>query len=201
MTSSLSRKLAVSIERWPIAGSFIISRGAKTEAITVVATVSHGGENGRGECVPYPRYGETPEATLEALNAMQEPLANGLDRAALQTAMPAGAARNALDCALLDLEAKSARQRVWTLLGRPAPRPCTTAYTISLGTPTSRPLKATRASSTRICGSTRRRSASAARPVTTDRRRACQPREGTQARRRASNAGASRDERGRGDPC
>src|SRR3954453_11866704 len=135
MTSSVSRKLAASVERWPIAGSFTISRGAKTEAVTVVATVSHDGESGRGECVPYPRYGETPEATLEALNAMQEPLARGLDRMALQAAMPAGAARNALDCALLDLEAKRAGQRVWTLLGRPAPRPCTTAFTISLGTP------------------------------------------------------------------
>jgi L-Ala-D/L-Glu epimerase / N-acetyl-D-glutamate racemase len=135
MTSSLSRKLAASIERWPIAGAFTISRGAKTEAITVVATVSDDGQTGRGECVPYPRYGETPEATLEALNAMQEPLARGLDRTALQAAMPAGAARNALDCALLDLEAKSSGQRVWTLLGRPAPRPCTTAFTISLGTP------------------------------------------------------------------
>ena len=79
--------------------------------------------------------GETPEVTLEALNAMQEPLARGLDRTALQAAMPAGAARNALDCALLDLEAKNAGQRAWTLLGRPAPRPCTTAFTISLATP------------------------------------------------------------------
>src|SRR6187431_853634 len=135
MTSSLSRKLAVSIERWPIAGAFTISRGAKTEAITVVATVRGDGQTGRGECVPYPRYGETPEATLEALNAMQEPLARGLDRTALQRAMPAGAARNALDCALLDLEAKAGGQRVWSLLGRPAPIACVTAYTISLGTP------------------------------------------------------------------
>src|SRR5215211_5576328 len=107
MTSSLSRKLAVSIERWPIAGAFTISRGAKTEAITVVAEISHDGHTGRGECVPYPRYGETPEATLAALLAMQEPLSRGLDRTALQAAMPPGAARNALDCALLDLEAKS----------------------------------------------------------------------------------------------
>ena len=101
----------------------------------MVATVSHGNHIGRGECVPYPRYGETPEATLEALTAMQEPLSRGLDRTALQAAMPPGAARNALDCALLDLEAKCAGQRVWTLLGRPTPRPCTTAFTISLGTP------------------------------------------------------------------
>src|SRR3979490_540574 len=135
MSSSKSPTLAARIERWPIAGAFTISRGAKTEAVTVVATVSHDGESGRGECVPYPRYGETPEATLEALNAMQEPLARGLDRMALQAAMPAGAARNALDCALLDLEAKSCGQRVWTLLGRPAPRSRITAYTISLASP------------------------------------------------------------------
>ena len=136
MTSTISRQLAARVERWPIAGSFTISRGAKTEAVTVVAEVSHGGHTGRGECVPYPRYGETPDATLAALQAMREPLARGgLDRTALQAAMPAGAARNALDCALLDLEAKSLSRRAWTLLGRPAPRPCTTAFTISLGTP------------------------------------------------------------------
>src|SRR5882757_1036433 len=131
----LARQLAAVIERWPIAGSFTISRGAKTEAVTVVAEVSQGGRSGRGECVPYPRYGETPEATLAALVAMQEPLSRGLDRMALQAAMPPGAARNALDCALLDLQAKTAGQRAWTLLGRPAPRPCTTAFTISLGSP------------------------------------------------------------------
>ena len=113
--------LSARIERWPIAGSFTISRGAKTEAVTVVAEVSRGGLTGRGECVPYPRYGETPEATLAALQAMQEPLRRGLDRQALQAAMPPGAARNALDCALLDLEAKTSGQRVWNLLGRPAP--------------------------------------------------------------------------------
>jgi L-alanine-DL-glutamate epimerase-like enolase superfamily enzyme len=135
MTSSKSPTLAARIERWPIAGSFTISRGAKTEAVTVVAEVSRGGLTGRGECVPYPRYGETPEATLAALQAMQEPLRRGLDRRALQAAMAPGAARNALDCALLDLEAKTSGQRAWNLLGRPAPKACTTAYTISLGSP------------------------------------------------------------------
>ena len=135
MTSSQFPRLAARIERWPIAGAFTISRGAKTEAVTVVAELSHHEHTGRGECVPYPRYGETPEATLAALEAMAESLAQGLDRQALQAAMPPGAARNALDCALLDLEAKTAGQRVWALLGRPAPKPCTTAYTISLGTP------------------------------------------------------------------
>ena len=135
MTSSQSSPLSARIERWPIAGSFAISRGAKTEAVIVVAEVSRGGRAGRGECVPYPRYGETPEATLAALQAMREPLSRGLDRAALQSAMPPGAARNALDCALLDLEAKTGGQRVWDLLGRPAPGPCITAYTISLASP------------------------------------------------------------------
>jgi len=127
--------LSARIERWPIAGSFTISRGAKTEAVTIVAEVSRGSHIGRGECVPYPRYGETPEATLATLQAIQEPLSRGLDRQTLQAAMPPGAARNALDCALLDLEAKACGKRAWDLLGRPAPKACITAYTISLGTP------------------------------------------------------------------
>ena len=68
--------LSARIERWPIAGSFTISRGAKTEAVTVVAELSRAGLTGRGECVPYPRYGETAEATLNALQAMQEPVSS-----------------------------------------------------------------------------------------------------------------------------
>jgi L-alanine-DL-glutamate epimerase-like enolase superfamily enzyme len=135
MTSMKFASLAARIERFPIAGSFTISRGAKTEAVTVVAEASRDGLTGRGECVPYPRYGETPEATLGALQAMQQAVAEGLTRQALQAAMPAGAARNALDCALIDLEAKAAGQRAWNLLGRPVPGERTTAYTISLGTP------------------------------------------------------------------
>jgi L-alanine-DL-glutamate epimerase-like enolase superfamily enzyme len=133
MTSVKFPTLAVNIVRWPIAGAFTISRGAKTEAVTVVAEVSQDGLTGRGECVPYPRYGETPEATLEALQAMQEAIAQGLDRRGLQAAMPARAARNALDCALIDLEAKRQGLRVWSLLGQPEPKPCITAFTISLG--------------------------------------------------------------------
>src|SRR4051812_34231699 len=133
MTSSQSPLLlAARIERWPIAGAFAISRGAKTEAVTVVAEISAGGHTGRGECVPYARYGEGAETTLAAILSMQERLTGRFSRKALQAALPAGAARNALDCALLDLEAKHGGQRVWELLGRPAPRPCTTAFTISL---------------------------------------------------------------------
>src|SRR3954471_17104439 len=139
MTSGQSREfdrqLVARVERWPIAGAFTISRGAKTEAVTVVAQISHGGHTGRGECVPYPRYGQTPEATLAAVLAAQQALRKGLSREALQRALPAGAARNALDCALLDLEAKTRGQRAWELLSGPPPRPCTTAFTISVGTP------------------------------------------------------------------
>jgi L-Ala-D/L-Glu epimerase / N-acetyl-D-glutamate racemase len=139
--STLALRFETRIESWPIAGSFTISRGAKREAVTVVAEVSQEGLTGRGECVPYSRYGETPEATVKALQsidvlgALGDGLQRGLAREALQAVMPPGAARNALDCALIDLEAKRGGQRAWALLGRSAPRPCTTAYTISLGTP------------------------------------------------------------------
>jgi len=127
--------LAARIERFAIAGSFTISRGAKTEAVLVVAELNDGAHNGRGECVPYPRYNETPDAALNALQGLQGAVAGGLDRQALQAALPAGAARNALDCAFLDLEAKRAGRRAWDLLGRAEPKPCITAYTISLGSP------------------------------------------------------------------
>jgi L-Ala-D/L-Glu epimerase len=135
-----SLTLAARIERWPIAGGFTISRGAKTEAVVIVAEVSRQGLNGkaiigRGECVPYARYNETPEATLAAILSLQDALHGGLDRQALQSQMRPGAARNALDCALWDLDARVAKKRIWELLGRPEPRPLTTAYTISLGTP------------------------------------------------------------------
>lgn len=135
MNSLIAPELTGRIERWPIAGAFTISRGAKTEAIVVVAELRSGDHFGRGECVPYARYGETPEAALAALETMRAPLAGGLDRSALQAAMQPGAARNALDCALVDLEAKISGKRAWELFGSAAPRAATTAYTISLGTP------------------------------------------------------------------
>jgi len=135
MTSGKVPRLEARIERWPIAGSFTISRGAKTEAVVVVATVTQGNTTGRGECVPYPRYGETPEATLASIMAMTDAIGRGLDRDALQAAMPPSAARNALDCALLDLEAKQTGKRIWDHLGRATPRASVTAYTISLGSP------------------------------------------------------------------
>jgi L-alanine-DL-glutamate epimerase-like enolase superfamily enzyme len=137
---SASERLSAAIETWPIAGAFTISRGAKRDAVVVVATVRRGERTGRGECVPYPRYGETPEATLQAIDAvLQTP---SLDRAALAAAMPPSAARNALDCALWDLEAKSTGQPAWRLAGVPEPRPLLTCYTISLASPMEMAMKA-----------------------------------------------------------
>jgi L-alanine-DL-glutamate epimerase-like enolase superfamily enzyme len=125
--------LSVHIERWPIAGSFAISRGTKSEAVVVVAELSQGAHRGRGECVPYARYGETPEGVAAAIEALD--LRHGLDRERLCGLLPPGAARNALDCALWDLEAKRSRRPVHALAGLAPPRPLTTAFTISLDTP------------------------------------------------------------------
>jgi L-alanine-DL-glutamate epimerase-like enolase superfamily enzyme len=127
--------LSVKLERWPIRGAFTISRGAKTEALVVVAQLDEAGLSGRGECVPYARYNESVDSVAAALDAMREPLSHGLDRAGLQKAMPPGAARNALDCAFWDLEAKRSGLAAHTLAQIPALQPVTTAYTISLGTP------------------------------------------------------------------
>jgi len=127
--------LAVRTERWPIAGTFSISRGAKTEAVVVVAELRDGRHRGRGECVPYGRYDETVSGVVNAIAAMAQPLAEGLDREGLQRALPAGAARNALDCAFWDLEAKRSGKRAYELAGLPAPHPLRTAYTLSLSTP------------------------------------------------------------------
>ncbi len=127
--------LSVRIERWPLAGAFTISRGSKTEAVVVVAELNDGTRRGRGECVPYARYGETPDGIVAAIEALRRPLGKGLARAALQGAMPFGAARNALDCAHWDFEAKKNGQRAHQLAGLAAPEPCVTAYTISLAPP------------------------------------------------------------------
>ena len=127
--------LSVHVEHWPIAGSFTISRGAKSEAVVVIAELSDGAHHGRGECVPYARYGESVEGVITALQAMSGAIAGGLDRDALQSAMPPGAARNALDCAFWDFSAKRAGQPVHQLLGLPVPKPVNTAYTISLASP------------------------------------------------------------------
>ncbi len=128
-------ELSIRIERWPIAGAFTISRGSKTEAVVVVAELSDGTHRGRGESVPYARYGETPDGIVAAIEALRPALRQGLDRPALQGALPAGAARNALDCAYWDVNAKAAGRRVHELAGLVAPMPRVSAYTISLASP------------------------------------------------------------------
>ncbi|MBI4724476.1 MAG: dipeptide epimerase [Rhodomicrobium sp.] len=129
------RRLEVRIESWPVAGTFTISRGSRTEARVVVAAIDDNGLTGRGECVPYARYGETVDGVAAQIEAMAEAISAGASRARLLTLLPAGAARNALDCALWDLEAKKSGKRFWTLAGLPRPRPVITAYTLSLGAP------------------------------------------------------------------
>jgi L-Ala-D/L-Glu epimerase len=127
--------LALAVSRWPLAARFSISRGAKTEAEVIVAEIQDGDLRGRGECVPYARYGETLDSVRAAIEALAARIGEGLERDALQSALPAGAARNAIDCALWDLAAKRAGKRAWEIAGLPAPAPVLTAYTISLDTP------------------------------------------------------------------
>ena len=129
------RDLNVSVERFPIRGGFTISRGAKHEAVVVVATISDGASSGRGECVPYPRYGESVEGVMHAIEACGPAIATGLDRTGLQALLPAGAARNALDCALWDLEAKISGRSAAELAGLAPLSAVETAFTISLASP------------------------------------------------------------------
>lgn len=128
---------SVDVESWPIAGSFVISRGSRTEAHVVVVTLRDGAWEGHGECVPYARYGETVEGVVTTIRAALETISGPPDREALRAAMPPGAARNAIDCALWDLEAKRSGVSVAATLGIVAPKALITAYTLSLGTPES----------------------------------------------------------------
>ena len=122
-------KTITSIERWPLARPFTIARGSKSEAEVVVATISDGTLEGRGECVPYPRYGESAAQVAAAIDGFDGPF----ERDALLRQMPAGAARNAIDCALWDLAAKRGGCSAWQLAGiEPPANAVTTAYTLSL---------------------------------------------------------------------
>src|SRR5690606_4616451 len=106
-SSFMKRDLFVEAERFPLAAAFTISRGSKTEAAVVTCTITEADKAGRGECVPYGRYGETIESVIAEIEAAREAIMAGMSREELQTTMKAGAARNAVDCALWDLEAKS----------------------------------------------------------------------------------------------
>ena len=121
----------VSRDVFPLAQTFTISRGSKTHAHVLTVRITRGGVTGWGECVPYARYGES----LESVTTQIESLPEGITRAALQSALAPGAARNAVDCALWDLEAKTAGRRVWELASLPEPGPKVVTYTLSLDTP------------------------------------------------------------------
>jgi L-alanine-DL-glutamate epimerase-like enolase superfamily enzyme len=148
---SMARFLTAHVERFAVRGSFVIARGAKTHVDVAVAHISDGafahmGDGafaGRGEATAIYYRGESAESVVAAIEAQADAVAAGASRADLLGLMPAGAARNAIDAALWDLEAKASGRRVWQLLGLPQPRPLLTAYTISLGDPGSMAAAAT----------------------------------------------------------
>jgi len=129
------RDISVEVERFPIAGSFTISRGSRTEAVVVTVRIRDGRFEGAGECVPYARYGESVESVVTQVEGIGEKLRAGAGREELLTLLPAGAARNAIDCALWDLEARQRGVSVAALAGRAPLKPVVTCYTLSLGTP------------------------------------------------------------------
>ncbi|WP_029029229.1 N-acetyl-D-Glu racemase DgcA [Salinarimonas rosea] len=142
----MHRSLTVAAEAFPIAGRFTISRGSRTEAVVVLATIAEGGAIGRGECVPYARYGESVESVVAQIESVRAMLEGGMGREALQDVLPAGAARNAIDCALWDLDAKRSGVPAAVTAGVDRLRPATTAYTISLDTPEAMEAAAAKAS-------------------------------------------------------
>lgn len=122
-------------QSFALASPFVISRGSRSKIHVIAVSISDGEHTGWGECVPYGRYGETLNTVSADIEQLKEAISSGLTRAELQSKLPAGAARNAIDCALWDLEAKQQGSTVWQLAGLPKPKPVTTAFTLSLGTP------------------------------------------------------------------
>lgn len=130
------RTLTIKEEVWPVRGVFRISRGSRTAVSVVTVEITEDGATGWAECVPCGRYGETLATTIAAVESIRGALIAGMTRQTLQTALPAGAARNAVDCALWDLEAKRAKQAAWQLAGLDGPpEPVVTAVTISVDGP------------------------------------------------------------------
>lgn len=130
----MPRVLSVTAETFPIAGTFTISRGSKTEALVLTCVVTDGAFAGKGECVPYKRYGESIDSVRQQILGISGEIAAGVDRQGLRQLLPAGAARNAVDCALWDLEAKMSGLRTVELVCPAGARPLETAYTLSLDT-------------------------------------------------------------------
>ncbi len=131
----MTRRLTVRTERWPTKGTFRISRDSYTGVDVVVCEIEDGRRRGRGEARPYARYGETVDGVRAVIESAALAVAGGLDRDALRRTLDAGAARNAIDAALIDLEAKLAGIRAWELLGLPAPIPVATAFTLGIDAP------------------------------------------------------------------
>ena len=127
--------LNIHTEAWPLAGAFRISRGTRRVSDVLMIEVNDGNYVGRGECFPYARYGEDIDSVQKQLNSVRSEIEHGLDRQALLNVLAPGAARNAVDCALWDLEAKRAGVRVWDLANLPAPEPVTTVYTLGVDEP------------------------------------------------------------------
>ncbi len=128
-------QLKVSTQIWPIAGSFRIAHGSVSEVHVVNVKITDGIYTGRGECRPYLRYGETPKSVSAQISSICADIEAGLSPQDLQELLPAGAARNAVDCALWDLRSKQENKRIWEIFGTPKPRPRTTAYTLSIDSP------------------------------------------------------------------
>jgi len=129
------RRITARHETWPLKQAFTISRGTKTSADVVTVTITDENVSGRGECVPYAHYGESIDSVIAQIQKLENALAAGMSRDELLEVLPRGAARNAVDCALWDIESKQSGRRAWELAGVAPPGPATTAYTLSLDTP------------------------------------------------------------------
>jgi L-alanine-DL-glutamate epimerase-like enolase superfamily enzyme len=131
----MTRRLAIRSESFNLARKFTISRGSKTEAEVLVVEVEEDGKTGRGECVPYARYNESVASVTEIIEGMRNAIEGGVGRQRLRNLLKPGAARNAVDCALWDLEAKLAGRPVWEIAEIAKPHDVVTTYTLSLDTP------------------------------------------------------------------
>lgn len=129
------KTLKVYEEAWPLHSPFVISRGARSEACVVVVEIEEEGIKGVGECTPYPRYGETPASVMAQIMALGPEIEQGMTREALQAALPPGAARNAVDCALWDLAARQQEMPLAHLAGATLPQSLVTAQTVVIGEP------------------------------------------------------------------
>ncbi len=127
--------ITVSNDAFRLAQVFTISRGSRSEAKVITVKLEDDDFSGYGECVPYARYGESLESVNAQIDSVRDAVRDGMTRDELQSALPAGTARNALDCAMWDLQAKKANTSVWMLAGLKQPKPVTSCYTLSLDTP------------------------------------------------------------------